>query len=216
MKGRHNMDREKLKNTLKKASGNTTDIFFTLYTDYFENGDNPVEALKTILEYPDKIGDQEDENPSNIIYKEECRLVAAFEEMITGVTNRIVELNLAKNDFYQKLYETIFQCDNEFFPHTKAEKVIALKILSESVSVVPYYQIIETEKVSKEEFESGIDKLWDYIQEAGHMLMHRQFPTTPEEAAQVLRVADGINDRKERIIFWTILINTLRRRGEQE
>lgn len=210
------MDREKLKNTLKRASGNTTDIFFTLYTDYFENGDNPVEALRTILEYPDMIGDQEDENPSHIIYKEECKLVAAFEEMITGVTNRIVELNLAKTDFYQKLYETIFQCDNEFFPHTKTEKVIALKILSESVSAVPYYQILETEKVSKEEFESGIDKLWDYIQEAGHMLMHRQFPTTPEEAAQVLRVADGISDRKDRIIFWTILINTLRRRDEQE
>lgn len=60
------MDIERLKNTLKKASGNTTDIYFMLYTDYFENGDNPAEALKIILEYPNEIGDQKDENPSNI------------------------------------------------------------------------------------------------------------------------------------------------------
>ncbi len=214
MKRRHNMDIERLKNTLKKASGNTTDIYFMLYTDYFENGDSPAEALKIILEYPNEIGDQKDENPSNIRYKEECKLVAVFEEMITGITNRIVEMNLEKSDFYAKLYKIIFQCDNGLFPHTKEEKVIALKILSENVSAVPYYQILETEKVSKEEFESGIDMLWDYIQEADHMLMHRQFHTTPEEAAQVLRIADEINDRKKQIIFWTVLINSLRHEND--
>lgn len=210
------MDRERLKNTLKKATGNTTDIYFTLYMDYFENGDKPVEALEMILEYPNEIGDQEDENPTSISYREECKLVAAFEEMITGVTNRIVEMNLTKIEFYEKLYDTIFKCNNELFPQSKEEKVIALKILSESVSAVPYYQILDTEKVSKEEFESGIDQLWDYIQEASHMLMYRQFSTTPEEAAQILRIADKISDKKDQVIFWTVLINTLRHHNDQE
>ncbi len=210
------MDREKLKNTLRRASGNTTDIYFMLYEDYFVNGDNPVEALKIILEYPNEIGDQEDENPTVISYRQECKIVAVFEEMITGVTNRIVEMNLTKDAFYEKLYESIFNCKNDLFPQKKEEKVIALKILSESVSVVPYYQILEAVKVSKEEFESGIDRLWDYILEAGHMLMHREFPTTPEEAAQILRVAGGIADQKDQVIFWTVLINTLRRHGDQE
>ena len=210
------MDMERLKNTLKTASGNTTDIFFDLYTDYFENGNESVEALKTILEFPDEIGDREDENPVNIRYGEECRIIAEFEEMISGVVDRIAGMNLTKSEFYEKLYSTIFTCDNELFPQTKAEKVIALEILSESVRAVPYYQILDTEKVSKEEFESGIDRLQEYLQEADYMLTCHQFSTTPEEAAQVLRIADGITDRKDQIIFWTVLFNMLRRHNDQE
>ncbi|MDE5933221.1 MAG: hypothetical protein K2H40_12190, partial [Lachnospiraceae bacterium] len=90
------------------------------------------------------------------------------------------------------------------------EKVIALKILSERVDMVPYFQVIDTEKISKEEFEDGIGRLTEHIQEATHMLL-RQYATTPDEAAQLLRIGEGIEDRKDRIIFWTILINELRR-----
>ena len=205
------MNEEGLKKILENASGNTTDIYFEIYTDYFENGDNPVEALKIILEYSNEIGDRKDENPIKIDYREECRLVAAFEEMISGVTDRIVGMNLTKNEFYEKLYSAIFNSNNEIFPQTKEEKVIALKILSESVGAVPYYQILDVEKVSKEEFESGIVRLWSYMQEAIHMLMHRKFSTTPEEAAQVLRIADELTDWKDKVIFWTFLINALRR-----
>lgn len=207
------MDVERLKDTLERASGNTTDIYFGLYADYMENESEAVEALKTILEYPKEIGDRKDKNPTNISYQEENRLIGIFEEMITGLTERITELNLTKDDFYKKLYFTIFNSDNELFPQKREEKVIALKILSESVSAVPYFQVIMyTEKISRDEFADGIGRLMENkkIQEATHMLQ-RQFSTTPEEAAQLLRIEDGIADKKDRIIFWTFLINALRR-----
>lgn len=204
------MEVERLIETLERASGNTTDIYFSLYTDYIENESEAVEALKTILEYPKEIGDRKDKNPTNISYQEENRLIGIFEEMITGMTDRIVELNLAKDNFYKKLYSTIFHNNDELFPQDKKEKVIALKILSERVDVVPYFPIIETEKVSKEEFRDGIEKLTKHIQEVMHMLQ-RQYATTPDEAAQLLRIGDGIENKKDRIIFWTVLINALRR-----
>lgn len=204
------MEVERLIETLERASGNTTDIYFSLYTDYIENESEAEEALKTILEYPKEIGDRKDKNPTNISYQEENRLIGIFEEMITGMTDRIVELNLAKDDFYKKLYSTIFHNNDELFPQDKKEKVIALKILSERVDVVPYFPIIETEKVSKEEFRDGIEKLTKHIQEVMHMLQ-RQYATTPDEAAQLLRIGDGIENKKDRIIFWTVLINALRR-----
>lgn len=91
--------------------------------------------------------------------------------------------------------------------------MIALKILSERVDVVPYFQVIDTEKISKEEFGSGIRRLTERIQEATHMVQ-RQYATTPDEAAQLLRIGEGIADRKDRIIFWTVLINALR--GEKD
>lgn len=204
------MDVERLMGTLKKASGNTTDIYFNLYMDYLENESDAAEALKIILEYPNEIGNKKDKDSINISYQEENRIVNIFEEMITGMTDRIVELNLEKDDFYRKLYLTIFDNDNELFPQKREEKVIALKILSERVNLVPYFQIIDTEKVSKEEFVDGIERLTEHIQEATHMLQ-RQFATTPDEAAQLLRIGDGIEDRKDRIILWTVLINELRR-----
>lgn len=207
------MDGERLINTLKKASGNTTDVYYSLYTDYFENSDNPVGALKIILEYPSEIGNSEDRDSSTIGNQEENRLTASFEEMITGVTDRIVEMNLSKDDFYEKLYANIFDSENELFPQTKEEKVIALKILSENVNAVPYFQVLDAEKITREEFVSGIDRLVDSIQEAHHMFQ-RQFATTPEEAAQILRIADEIADKKDKIIYWTVLINTLRRQNE--
>ena len=178
--------------------------------DYLENETNAVEALKIILEYPHEIGDKKDKESTNISFQEENRIIGIFEEMIVGMTDRIVELNLAKDDFYEKLYLTIFKNTNEFFPQEKNEKVIALKILSERAKMVPYFPIIETEKISKEEFGDGILKLTQCIQEAMHMLQ-RQYVTTPDEAAQLVRIGDGIEDRKERIIFWTVLISALRR-----
>lgn len=204
------MDSVRLMETLGKASGNTTDIYFNLYMDYLENEIDAAEALKIILEYPNEIGDKKDKNSTNISYQEENRIICIFEEMITGMTDRIVELNLTKEDFYKKLYLTIFNNDNELFPQEKEEKVIALKILSERVNVVPYFQVIDTERISKEEFVDGIGRLTERIQEATHMLQ-RQYATTPDEAAQLLRIGDGIEDKKDRIILWTVLINELRR-----
>ena len=207
------MDVGRLLVTLEKASGNATDIYYGLYTDYFENGSDPVSALKIILEYPNEIGNSEDRDPTTISNQEENRLSALLEEMITGMTDRIVEMNLTQKDFYEKLYANIFDSANELFPQTKEERVIALKILSENVSAVPYFQVLEVDKITKEEFVSGIDRLVNHILEANHMLQ-RQFATTPEEAAQILRIADEITDKKDRIIYWTVLLNTLRRQNE--
>lgn len=210
------MDIERLMNTLDTASGNSTDIYFELYNDYFEDGDEPEEALRVILEYPEEIGDKNDKSPAKISYPEEVRLIGMFEELISGITDRIAGMNLTKNEFYQKLYSAIFRCSSELFPQTKEEKVIALKILSESVGMVPYYQVVDTEKVSREEFNEGMERLLEYRQEAVHMLMHRQFSTTPDEAAQILRITEGITDRKDKITFLTYLIHVLRRYNDQE
>lgn len=204
------MNREILLNRLTTAKGNATDVYFGLYTDFFEKGDEPEEALRMILEYSEEIGDTEDKNPAMIERQEESRLITAFEEIISGAANRIADRNLPKEEFYRKLYATVFSSDSELFPQSREEKVIALKILSESVNVVPYYQVRDTERVSKEEFESGIDRVWPSVQEAFYMLQ-RQFATTPEATVQLLRIADSISDKKDRIIFWTVIISKLRR-----
>lgn len=204
------MNRENLLNRLKTATGNATDVYFGLYTDFFEAGDEPEKALREILEYEEEIGDTEDKNPARITRQEELRLVAALEEIISGAANRIAEMNPAKDDFYRKLYRAVFDSDSELFPQSREEKVIALKLLSESVGVVPYFQVMDTERVSREEFKSGINRVWPSVQEAFYMLQ-RQFPTTPEETAQLLRIADSIPDKKDRIVFWTVIISKLRR-----
>lgn len=209
------MNKESLIRTLDNASANQTDIYYRLYEDYFEKGDKPEEALQIIIEYSREIGDAKDNNPQKISRQEENRISSMFEGIIFGIVNRITEMNLPREEFYKKLYAALFNSDNELFPQSKEEKVIALKILSERVLAIPYYQIIETEKISKEEFTEGLHSLQSSFQEAYYML-NRQFSTTPEEGAQIVRIADNIKDKRQQIIFWTVIINNLRDSNEKE
>lgn len=203
------MDRENLINTLDKATANAFDVYFELYTKYFENGDEPEAALELILEYPKEIGDTKDKNPQNIKLSDKSRISVAFTELICSTASRLAELNYTKQEFYKKLYETVFCSGSELFPQKKEEKVIALQILSERAMAVPYWQIDKVEKVSKEEFDQTISNLLPQIQEALCML-RRRFDTTFEMVSQLMRIADTITERKEQVIFWTVIVNKIR------
>ena len=74
---------------------------------------------------------------------------------------------------------------------------------------VPYFPIEEMDKISKEEFEQTVQDLRPSIQEAFCMLQ-RRFSNMPERIAQILRIADKITDKREKIIFWTVIINKMR------
>ena len=74
---------------------------------------------------------------------------------------------------------------------------------------------MEIDRISKEEFKEEIDNLQTHLQEAYYML-NRQFSTTPARAAEIVRIADTIEDRKRRIVFWTVIINSLRNVNEKE
>ncbi len=203
------MDREGLLNTLKKASANTYDIYSELYARYFEKGDEPVEALSLILEYPYNIGDIEDETPREIKRQDENRITYVLEDLVCGVADRIAEMNYTKDIFYQKLYDAVFCSENELFPQSREEKVIALKILSEKAIAVPYFQIERVEEFSQNEFEETIEKLHPEIQEAVSMIQ-RRFDTMPELVMQLLRIEDTISEKRERALFWSIVINKFR------
>lgn len=203
------MDRDSLIDTLEKATANAYDVYYELYTKYLEKGDAPAEALEVILDFPGKIGDTKDRNPQRIKRQEEKRIISVFDDLICGMASRIAEMNDTKEVFYKKLYEAVFCSDSEILPQSKEEKVIALKILSERAVAVPYYQTDEIERFSEDEFEETVMEIRPQLQEAFCMLQ-RQFPMLPEMVSQLLRIADGISDRRERIVFWSIAMSKFR------
>ena len=208
------MDKESLMKTLEKATANAYDVYLELYTKYFENGGNPAEALEIILDYPREIGDTKDRNPKSIKLQDEKNLMIAFDDLICGMADRIAELNYTKEEFYKKLYEEIFCSENEILPQSTEEKVIALKILSEHAVAVPYFQIDKMESFTEDEFEETATSIHPQLQEAFCMLQ-RQFSMMPEMVSQLLRIADGISDRRERIVFWTMAMSKFRSDGEE-
>ena len=209
------MDKENLINTLDKATANAFDVYFELYTKYFEGGDEPEAALELILEYPKEIGDTKDKNPQNIEHSDKSRITVVFTELICSTASRLAELNYTKQEFYKKLYEVVFCSSSELFPQKKEEKVIALQILSERAMAVPYWQIDKIEKVSKDEFEKTVSKLHPQIQEAFCML-RRRFDTTFEMVLQLLKIADTISERREQVIFWTVIINEIQNNDREQ
>lgn len=58
------------------------------------------------------------------------------------------------------------------YDSNKRRKSDCIEKLSESVNVVPYFQVIDTEKISKEESGDGIERLTEQIQEASQVRDH--------------------------------------------
>lgn len=213
MKGGHEpMNETKLLESLKTATGNSTDVFSQLYNDYFKNTNEKekIEVLRLILEYPFRIGDTEDKNPLTISKEREYELVIKYESIISGVTNRMVDLNLSKEEFYEKLYKTIFASDDALYPRSEEEQIIVLKYLSEQVPDVPYFKIKRRIQISEEDFDERLEKLRPNIQEALHMFQ-RKFETTPESAAEIWRIVRDLTDEKDQVVLLTIILNFLQR-----
>lgn len=213
--GYEHMNRENLINTLDNATANAFDVYFELYTQYFEKEDKPEEALELILEYPGEIGDTKDKNPQNISRSDQSRIFGVFTELICSTASRLTQLNYTKQEYYKKLYETVFGSGSELFPQEKEEKVIALQILSERATAVPYWPIVKIEKVLKEEFDETVNKLRPQIREALCML-RRRFDNKFEMVSQLLRIADTITERRQQVIFWTVIVNEIRNNDRKQ
>lgn len=202
---------KKINDIIDHASGNVYDIYYELYKECIYKQDNPDERLHDILVKVQKRQFDEDEY-SELICQDK---VLEMHEMYFGLLREYVRM-LARQDmgvkeFYQELYEKIFESD--LFPKDMASQAILLFFLGEKILELPYHQVKDLIKMSREDYKKTVLKLRPQIDEAIYMF-NRHFQTRSEESSQIYRILSEIETREEKVVFLSVVLNLLKRNAD--
>lgn len=133
--------------------------------------------------------------------------------LLKGLVQSISRLNPVPEEFYEKLYKSIFQSD--VFPQKDAERGVILYLLSESITGLPYYRANDPVKLENDAFNEIVKELKDELKKALYILNDR-FDSRAEEASQLCDIADSIEEREKKSVFWACVINAKRKSEEQQ
>ena len=191
---------------LENAKGNTLDIYCEVYCVLKKDKDSAPKKLQELLEYPNKFGVNDDASkcvPKN----QEEDLKKMYKKLLVDCTNTLVKDNLPKDEFYQKLWERIFEADVTS-PDSKEKGGVCLKILNEEVPLLPYYQAIKPIRMSEEEYAKHVEAIAPKIQESIHML-NRRFEQRTEEASQFYRIIREL-DKDDAVVYLASFLGILK------
>lgn len=200
---------EQISRLLETSSGNPLDIHYTLYTEFLVKSENPDKLLRLILEYPETIGNVDDNAPTCMTERDVVEYLFVNFDLITAITKNIIDQNLNVDDFYKKLYNNLFVLD--ILPHQDKDQAILLYTLSsKKILGIPYYYAENLLMMSDDQYNNIIDSIEDKISLAVYML-NRKFKTKTEEVSQLWNIASSLQTREEQVVFWAVIINIIRR-----
>lgn len=190
---------------MKNARGNALDVYYTLYCECIKPSENPWEVLEHILQSGIQAGS--DDAPAAIVKEEDLERVRdSYYRLLLETVRVQMNSNISVEEFYKNIYEQVFEGPS--FPKEDAERAVLLWLLAEKIPEIPYYQAVNPLKLTDEEYRAAIMRVFLQLQEASHML-NRNFGSRTEETSQLVRIADGIENETDRIVYWAALISML-------
>lgn len=131
--------------------------------------------------------------------------VSELVRLIDTLLEKQVKKRVTEETFYAELWERIW--DDIVLP-THEDRTAFLQILWADFRI-PYFQIDEGVSLSEEEFKSIVDKINPSLQK-GQFIMYANIPNKTQRASLLIDVANGLDGDVERIVFWGVLIGSLR------
>lgn len=197
---------EKLLEIMKEAKGNSLDIYYTLFEEFLKDDDEPWTLLRSIMEFPGRIGN-DDGASEKIPQQVENEVVQEYKDYLFKTVKLLVEPNDTVEEFYEKLWHTVFFSPT--FPESAEKRAVILKLLTEDIPILPYYQAAGEIFMDNDAFSEHVLKLAPRIQEAIHML-NRHFPQKTAESSQIIRIGEGLS-KEDACVYWALVINMIRR-----
>lgn len=197
---------EKLLKIIKEAQGNSLDIYYVLYEEHLKDNDNPSELLRLIMEFPNEIGknDGASEKVSPQIEDEAIRQYGSY---LFDTVKLLIKSNDTVEEFYKKLWDTVFLSPTS--PKDSEQCAVILKLLSEEIPTLPYYQAVDEIFMENDEFSKRIYALTPRLQEAVHML-NRHFSQKTVESSQLLRLSKDLS-KEDACVYWALLIKMIKK-----
>lgn len=198
---------KKAENIMKTAQGNTLDVYYTLYCECIRPNEKPWEVLEFILQSGLQTGT--DDAPASIIKeRDRDKIRQSYYKLLREIVRVQMNNDIPVEEFYKNIYEQVFH--STLFPKGDAERAVLLWLLAERIPEIPYYQAIDPLKLTNEEYREAVMRVFQELQQAAHML-NRSFGSRTEETSQLVRIADGIEDKTDQIVYWSAVISMLGR-----
>ncbi len=139
------------------------------------------------------------------------RIANQYYMLLKELVNSIARMNLIPEEFYERLYTSVFQ--SSVFPEKESERGIILYLMSQKISGLPYYQANEPVYLEEDEFRELIRSLEDELNRAKYM-MNDRFDSRTEVASQLCDIADSLDSREKKAVFWACILQNRRQRDE--
>ena len=203
----------KINTILASAPGNKYDIYYTLCNEYMLNAAEPDKILAQILSYAEKIGASDDSEPTNITSEEIKNVESKYIALINEIVEVMVQENMELDSFYKRLYESIFL--SNILQQNNKTRAVFLKILSENVRFLPYYQAENLLIMANDEYREHFQGLKPYILKAMHML-NRNFDSLTEIASQIYQIEKSVPNDTDQIVFLSAILGMIMHRNQED
>lgn len=203
----------KVNDILENAPGNKYDVYYVLSNECLSNAKEPDRILRQILTYSKKIGAEDGLEPTNLSTEEIKVAEQKYIDLIDQIVQVLIQDNPSEEDFYKALYENVFF--SKLLPQNSKAKAIFMKILSENIRFIPYYQAENLLQMSNEEYRACLEKVKPDVLKALYML-NRNFDTLTEIASQLYNIENGIDRREDKIIFISAILGIIMHKQQED
>ena len=207
------MMERKVNDILENAPGNKYDVYYVLSNECLSNAEEPDKILRQILTYSKKIGVEDGSEPTNLSTEEIKAAEQKYIDLINQIVQVLIQDNPSEEDFYKALYENVFF--SKLLPQNSKAKAIFIKILSENIRFIPYYQAENLLQMSNEKYRECLEKVKPNVLKALHML-NRNFDTLTEIASQLYNIETDIESRDDKIIFISAILGIIMHRQQED
>ena len=133
--------------------------------------------------------------------------------LINEIVEVMVQENMKLDSFYKRLYESIFL--SNILQQNNKTRAVFLKILSENVRFLPYYQAENLLIMTNDEYREHFQNLKPYILKAMHML-NRNFDSLTEIASQIYQIEKSVPNDTDQIVFLSAILGMIMHRNQED
>lgn len=191
---------------IKNSCDNIYDVYFLLYKECIFEEENPSMKLKEIITEMQK---QEFVHTKNSLYIDVNyieEIQDKYYELLKMCVDTLINENVEENEFYKKLYETVFTTG--IFTQEEKAQAVYLYLLSEQIPGLPYFQVFNLLKMSDQEYHDTIQRIKPKLERVFDVL-NRKFKSRTEEASQIYEIMSEIQSREEKIVFLSVYTNII-------
>lgn len=193
---------------MESANGSRWDKQAVIY-EMIMNAELPKKAMKYFLENADYI-ESSNENEVKAYYTAEQlqKFEKMYSEIIEGFLNKLVMSHVDKEEFYDKIWESLI--DSDVIVEGKDEKIFALaKIWSDPR--IPYFCVKEGMKMSNDEFGNIIKENNSLFKEVSFILACKYEQRT-ESSSLLLNIIHRCKDEREQTVVMAHILDMVERK----
>jgi len=203
---------DEIKAILENEESKVFERYIILYRKFLtENNQENYLTFKAIIEVSNDVRLSEDESDeSNPVIR---KIGNQYYMLLKELVSSIARLNLIPEEFYERLYKSIFQ--SNIFPERETDRGIILYFLALKINGLPYFQAKNPIILDDEKFKEIIKEIKPELDKAMYMIKDR-FDSLTEMASQLSDIADSLKSKEKKSVFWACVLQRFNKDGTDD